>query len=110
MSDLEAARQLLTTMLTEVRRQFDEGAKGWQLSLVMAVKRYGGAIGIERELLDPLQHLMFELAKEPGQHKTTGDAAVWTIAAAAVTVLKHRGEFLSVADAIHGVARLLEAR
>jgi len=65
------------------------------------LKRFLQAAGLDRELLDPLQQLIFEQAGRKGEH---AEAAVMTVAAAAVTVLKHRGEFASIKDALASVA------
>jgi hypothetical protein len=49
---------------------------------------------------------MFETAKEKGQRKPINEAAIETMAAAAVTVLKDRGEFRNVDEAVRKIAGL----
>lgn len=106
MSDLEAARQRLILQLTEVRCLFDAKEKGWQLALIGVLKHYGRSIGLDRVLLDPLQQLMFETVQEQGVRKSINKAAIDTLAAAAVTVLRERGEPRKVDEGVRKVSRL----
>ena len=78
----------LAIHLAEVRAAFDKKDESWRFALLIALKRFLQAAGLDRELLDPLQQLIFEQAGRKGEH---AEAAVMTVAAAAVTVLKHRG-------------------
>jgi len=91
----------LAIHLAEVRAAFDKKDESWRFALLIALKRFLQAAGLDRELLDPLQQLIFEQAGRKGEH---AEAAVMTVAAAAVTVLKHRGEFASIKDALASVA------
>jgi len=94
----------LAIHLAKVRAAFDKKDESWRFALLIALKRFLQAAGLDRELLDPLQQLIFEQAGRKGEHKPLAEAAVMTVAAAAVTVLKHRGEFASIKDALASVA------
>jgi hypothetical protein len=90
----------LRASLTEVRGRFDAGADDWRHSLLRTFREYCKAIGIERELIDPIQRMLFETDEAifRGRRKAAGrqvnatstlrDVVPLTVAAAAVTVLK----------------------
>ena len=115
--DPEEAREKLIESLREVHKRFDDGADDWQYGLLRTFRQYSRAIGIERELLDPLEKMLLEAVDETfmarrRQGGETGTplplarAAPLTFAAACVTVLKERGQFGSIPEAELAVARI----
>lgn len=109
--DLAVAHTMLIASLAEVRRRREAGADDWRYSLMRTFHEYLLAIGIERELVEPVQALLFEVAdtvfsERDGKKRKRPlmELACLTMAAAAVTVLKERKDFDSVGAAVQAVA------
>ena len=105
----------LVQALTVVRKRFDEDADDWQHSLLRTYREYSLAIGIDRRLLHPLQKLLFEVdnlilnerRRKSGKQGTPmprDKASALTFAAAAVTLMKKRGDYATVEQAERAVA------
>ena len=105
----------LIAALTEVRNRLDAGEDSWRFSLLRTFREYARAIGVERRLLDPIQKMMNETAEEIEQKRRTEQgkkgrpslnrAMPMTVVAAAVTILKQRGDYASIGEAEAAVAR-----
>lgn len=112
----EEARASLVAALREVRKAFDDGADDWQYRLLRTFREYIRAIDVEAHLLDPLERMLLEnteatfkarrqAAGKTGTPMPINRKVALSTAAAAVTVLKERGECGSVSDAEKLVAR-----
>jgi hypothetical protein len=115
--DLEESRQKLIEALRVVRAAFDDGADDWRHRLMRTFREYSLDIGVDRELLDPLQKMLIEtddailkarrrkdgkrVKRLPLNHSLTR-----AFAAACVTELKRRGEYQTIPKAEHAVARI----
>jgi hypothetical protein len=98
---LRDAHLMLIKSLTEVRQQREPGADDWRYRLLRTFHEYLIAIGIRRELIDPVQAMIFESgdgtlierrrkAGKTGTPMPSVEAACMTMASAAVTVLRER--------------------
>ena len=113
--NLAVAHTMLIASLVEVRRRREAGADVWRYSLLRTFREYLVAIGIERDLVEPVQALLFEVAETAdGDRRGTKrkrplmELACLTMAAAAVTVLKERKDFDSIGAAVQAVATASE--
>ena len=113
---LVGAHAKLVEALTETRRRFDAGADDWEHSLLRTMREYMLDVGIEKELIDPLQRLLNETnerilkgrRKSAGKSmnvRSVGESLSLTFAAACVTILKERAEYDDVAVAAKVVSR-----
>ena len=96
----------LVVDLADVRWRFDEKRDEWRRLLLQVLRDYLRAIGFDREALDPLQQLIFEVSDETDGRKPIGEAGAMVFAAAAVTVLKQRGDFATIKEALAKVHKL----
>ena len=96
----------LVVDLADVRWRFDEKRDEWRRLLLQVLRDYLRAIGFDREALDPLQQLIFEVSDETDGRKPMGEASAMVFAAAAVTVLKQRGDFATIKEALAKVHKL----
>lgn len=109
----EEAREMLIRSLIFVRQQMDKGEDDWRYSLLRVFREYGQALGIDPLLLHPIQRMLFEAydftiierrgKKEGRRPMPAGKQTTLLVAAAAVTILKKRGQ--RIPDAIKLVAR-----
>jgi hypothetical protein len=114
---LEKAHQKLIDELAEVRRRFDAADDDWQYSLLMVLRQYCRVIGIERKLIDPLERMRLDVGdailrkrrrdegKGNARRMPAPKSAALEVSAACVTVLKERGDYSNVDDAVTFVAR-----
>jgi hypothetical protein len=114
--DAREARQKLIASLIEVRTRWDAGADDWQHSLLLTFREYALAIGLEKELLHPIQKMLNDTDTEilkarrrkdgkAGTPMPAGKAMALSFAAAVVTTLKERGVYDSIGEAVRIVAR-----
>jgi hypothetical protein len=114
--DANEARQELIVSLIHVRKLWDEGADDWQHALLRTFREYLRAIGVANELVHPLLRMLNDVDNEiletwrrrdgkAGTPMPIGKAMTLSFAAAAVTVLKERGDFDSIDDAVKTIAR-----
>jgi hypothetical protein len=106
----EQARQKLISSLGDVRKAFAAGRDDWSYSLLTTLREHSLAIGVDSDLLKPLERLRQEIAdpilKARGVKKGTmpsRQSIPMTAAAAAVSTLKGRG--MTVSEAANAVAR-----
>lgn len=107
--------QMLAASLRTVREKFDAGDDDWRYSLMRVFREYCTAIAIDRNLVDPIQMMVFEAAEDAfrDRRKAAGKpsnatkpvrkSAPLVTAAAAVTVL--RKHYRSTDEAGRAVAR-----
>jgi hypothetical protein len=114
---LEKAHQKLIDELKKVRGRFDAADDDWQHSLLMVFREYCRMIGIERKLIDPLERMRLDVGdailrkrrrdegKGNARRMPAHKSAPLEVSAACVTVLKERGDYPNVDDAVRFVAR-----
>ena len=75
----------LVVDLADVRWRFDKKRDEWRRLLLQVLRDYLRAIGFDREALDPLQQLIFEVSDETDGRKPIGEASAMVFAAAGST-------------------------
>lgn len=120
---IDAALGSLVQKLDQVRSAYDAEADGWEPFLLGTFAEFCREIGVEGRLIDPILSARYDRldvtlrrreereARAAGAsigppRKASRAALALTMAAAAVTVLKERGDCASITDAEREVAKL----
>lgn len=112
---LTAARRALNAELKRLRQRFDADEDDWRYDLLRVYRGFSKAIGIEVQLLHPLETMVLEETTriENSRRRKEGKRgtpmpflrkAPLMMAAAAITVLRERGEPRSITGAVVRVA------
>jgi hypothetical protein len=115
-TQLDDARGKLIRALAEVHKHWESSADDWRYRLLHTIREYCRAIGIQRELIEPVQALLFETAEsavnerrrqagERTPHLPLNEASCLAMAAAVITELRERGESDNISAAVQTVAR-----
>jgi hypothetical protein len=105
---------LLLVSLEEIRAKYDANTENWRYLLLCAFRDFLKESGVDVQLIDPVQKMIFEAADTAHRQRRKGKKgapmrkeklSLLSAAAAAATALNDRGHFESIEVAIKAVAK-----